>query len=1369
MHRRVHHSTGRSIAALVIAWAGTAALAAPPVYIEPGPPVAAVRYRDGQPELLQTHTVWRPFCGSDTTNLTVAELKTIAERANAAAAAFPPPAMRLGGPPKFDLIFNITSALPAGAEEALLEVERYIEAQFFDPITVTVNFQFASLPPGVLGSTGSSYTSASFTNTRNGLQADMDGSDSIQTHLPGGASLPVRYDGNSGTVTNESTVFITRANYRAAIGSVSGSAASITFSSNFSWDYTPPAISGGTTCFQSVIVHEVGHALGFVSAADFRPFDVEMLDLYRFQRSDGAGTDHNPDTLAEFSTTARMVDQNAPGTDDDVNSDLISVEWRMSDGNPNQASHFRDNANIGIMDPTIGSGQTFYPNFYRTADLDMFDAIGYDYPHENTSCVLALELGCNDVRHFDNLVLSAAPAPAFSCGVGSAHTGRAWFWFVATAGSANISTCGSPGLDSTWAVYSGTCGSLTEIACSEDDGCGGGGNSSMCVTGLTPGETYYVQFAAKSASARGVYSINVKCSCDGACCVPPPSFCRVLDEQECVNNGGTFVGGGVECPVDDDDLTALCGTLDPVVSQIATGNQEDLSSDVDWSDLAPDGVVADGFRGDGRPIEQIRWWGSVLDPSAVPDGWLVSFHEPLMPADPAGDSLAVYFCGSEVVSSEATSLVACDAEGVIDYTAQLADCCLIHAGIDSRSSLTPGELGAFRAESCVDYSVGIGALVGQRFDLQAGQCVGSSTAEAADGPFWGWHTSVIDTGGTLVRGPVDTSTASLPYGPWNSAVGACGAPNMAVELLTYAQASPIQLAWDTGAPNGQQRLNSQMGGQFTDYLTADDLELSEAASIVALRWMVEEENAFVWQNRVRVEIYPDGGGAPDESGGPTHAYWIPDDIGSVSRTSLGAGTFFPRYRYEVTDLEWALPAGEWWVGLASAASSPTGRTFWLTSRTLSLDGSIIGSQAHFRRPSAGFPTFSPWSPLLAGEQHDMSFEVDVVLPRDCNCNSTLDHIELAGGADDCNNNEVLDECEPDCNENGVADDCDLTAMTSLDCQANGIPDECDLTYEISGDSDADLVPDECDVCPGHSDLIDTDGDQVPDGCDVCPGFDDNLDADLDGVPNDCDNCELANPGQEDCQPNGVGDVCDLADAVSRDCNENNIPDECDGIATPSAPLPEPGGVTMNRYLALLPGNSGELSAIRLTLSALHEPDPPNLFTNPPPDFSAFDGQVRWVGPPMLCPDETSFWCAKLQCTPHYEDWESIIGLAALYVTGAEVTPSSHYNVQTITTGCNEVLEASYSGSLALQTARWGDVHPPFQLPSPNSLTQPNVIDIGVVVDKVKGLVGAIPKVRAQLKTNDPDPFAAVNVIEIGYTVDALKGFAYPFTGPESCP
>jgi hypothetical protein len=176
-------------------------------------------------------------------------------------------------------------------------------------------------------------------------------------------------------VTNEDRVFWTIANYNAAVGSVGGTAASMTFNSNFSWDYDPSnGVSGYS--FQDVVVHEVGHALGFTSGGDFRFKDLEALDLLRFQTTDGNG-DYNPDSLEEFQTRPRLVSYNKPN--DLHHSDLVGVEYRMSDGSPYQMSHLREQpANIGLMDPALAPGETHWPGFFSGADLALFDAIGYD-------------------------------------------------------------------------------------------------------------------------------------------------------------------------------------------------------------------------------------------------------------------------------------------------------------------------------------------------------------------------------------------------------------------------------------------------------------------------------------------------------------------------------------------------------------------------------------------------------------------------------------------------------------------------------------------------------------------------------------------------------------------------------------------------------------------------------------------------------------------------------------------------------------------------------------------------------------------------------------------------------------------------------
>src|SRR6185503_12814390 len=132
----------------------------------------------------------------------------------------------------------------------------------------------------------------------------------------------------------------------------------------------------GAFSFQDVVIHEVGHAMGFDSGIDFRNKDMETMDLFRFQSTDGSG-DYNPDTLAEFTVRPRLMAFNSPN--DAHNSDLISAEYRMSDGSPNQGSHFREQVpNIGLMDPSLAPGETWYPSFYSTADVAMFDVIGYD-------------------------------------------------------------------------------------------------------------------------------------------------------------------------------------------------------------------------------------------------------------------------------------------------------------------------------------------------------------------------------------------------------------------------------------------------------------------------------------------------------------------------------------------------------------------------------------------------------------------------------------------------------------------------------------------------------------------------------------------------------------------------------------------------------------------------------------------------------------------------------------------------------------------------------------------------------------------------------------------------------------------------------
>lgn len=324
---------------------------------------------------------WRWMCNTDLSQVTFDQLVSVAT-ANMARFEDPPSVIVDTGGARgssINIVFNTDASVPANALTALGLVEVYLEGLFGDPINVNVNVDFANLGGGVIGATGSSYvTNVGWSTTRNGLQNDMDADDTIQDWLPAGSTLPVRFDGGSATVTNENAINFTRANYRACIGTASGTVASMTFNSTFNFDYDPSNGVGTRTSFVDVAVHEVGHALGFTSAADGGAGQTEALDIYRFQRTDGAG-DYNPDTEAEFQTRPRLIDFNNPN--DDHNSDFGATTYRMSDGDPYQASHFREqSSNIGLMDPAIAAGETHYPDYFATSDLTLFDAIGYDYP-----------------------------------------------------------------------------------------------------------------------------------------------------------------------------------------------------------------------------------------------------------------------------------------------------------------------------------------------------------------------------------------------------------------------------------------------------------------------------------------------------------------------------------------------------------------------------------------------------------------------------------------------------------------------------------------------------------------------------------------------------------------------------------------------------------------------------------------------------------------------------------------------------------------------------------------------------------------------------------------------------------------------------
>ena len=111
----------------------------------------------------------------------------------------------------------------------------------------------------------------------------------------------------------------------------------------------------------------------------------------------------------------------------------------------------------------------------------------------NYTCALAipLEVANGNVQVAfipvaGKLLPTAVPDPATTCS-GSGTHGSAWYSFVATHTSHWIRTEGDEMDESSFEVFSGTCGSLTSIFCAPSNG------PLPRVTGLTPGQTYYLR------------------------------------------------------------------------------------------------------------------------------------------------------------------------------------------------------------------------------------------------------------------------------------------------------------------------------------------------------------------------------------------------------------------------------------------------------------------------------------------------------------------------------------------------------------------------------------------------------------------------------------------------------------------------------------------------------------------------------------------------------------------------------------------------------------------------------------------------------------------------------------------------------------
>ncbi len=394
---------------------------------------------------------------------------------------------------------------------------------------------------------------------------------------------------------------------------------------------------------------------------------------------------------------------------------------------------------------------------------------------------------------------------------------------------------------------------------------------------------------------------------------------------------------------------------------------------------------------------------------------------------------------------------------------------------------------------------------------------------------------------------------------------------------------------------------------------------------------------------------------------------------------------------------------------------------------------------------------------------------------------------------DCDCDGVTDLCEVavegavDCNDNSVQDDCDVADGTSPDCNANTDPDECDVAAGASTDVNGNGVPDECDTTLPPFII------EHPAGDEVCEGDDATFTVVAGGMPpftyqwrhdgmdltgETADTLVLMNVQATDGGDYDVVVSNDLG-SVTSDPASLVVAADTDLILQP-----DPSGIPHTRFLTFVPPQIPCAAALRVVMVDLQTPNPPNHACCPPPNFGAYEagtcaaageleGCARWVGQPRKyleaqeLPGYGNYWAARLQCTPHYQDWR---GANPLSVTGAEIVPSSSYTVQAVSIHClgNEANCAEVSTDLPISTPRAGDVVASFQSPE-GPLNQPNAIDIVGVVNNFRKLTGAPKHVEAQVRPDLPNLNRDVDALDMQAVVANVKLGAYPFSGPCPCP
>ncbi|MDL2357658.1 MAG: NF038122 family metalloprotease [Pseudomonadota bacterium] len=308
-------------------------------------------------------------------------------------------------------LHDIGGVTGSPAEQGFRIAAKYWESVLSNNATLNFDVGFAPLGTGILGGTNSSlatyvpidayYAALAATGT-SALDAQtvanlspLSATGSVSVLVPA-YKTPATTDGVAkigkrtapDNTAISSTIALSTANAKALLGGTTGTDGTIQFSSTFAFDFNPTdGISAGKYDFIGVAVHEMGHALGFLSAADdfnysvgggYQPDDYWWgygLDMFRYSAPGVLDWSFNTNSYFSIDGGQTAYQNGFFSTGADYGDGWQASHWKQPVGGT--CTNF-----LGIMNPYICGGKG---DQVTGLDLALFDAIGWNLNVDVTS------------------------------------------------------------------------------------------------------------------------------------------------------------------------------------------------------------------------------------------------------------------------------------------------------------------------------------------------------------------------------------------------------------------------------------------------------------------------------------------------------------------------------------------------------------------------------------------------------------------------------------------------------------------------------------------------------------------------------------------------------------------------------------------------------------------------------------------------------------------------------------------------------------------------------------------------------------------------------------------------------------------------